>query len=174
MRTPLIPSLILGLALALPVQAQSPADLTDAQMAHVGYTADLLDIQYAHLALALSTNETVRAFATTMVSDHSAVNDQALALVAKLGVTPEDNFLSQSLVAGSVGVVDRLTALRGAAFDRAYAENELAYHDAVVDLVENAFIPNIENAEVKALYEQGLVIFKHHQAEAAKMVEALK
>ena len=170
----LIPGLILGLTLALPVFAETPADLNDLQMAHVGYTADNIDIQYAHLALALSTNATVRAFAATMVSDHTAVNDQALALLAKLGAQPEDNFLSQALNTGAAEMVNKLAALRGADFDRAYAANELAYHIAVNDIVGKSFVPNIENAELKDLYTQGLMIFEAHQAAAQAMVEAVK
>ena len=54
-----------------------------------------------------------------------------------------------------------------------YAENELAYHQAVNDLVENAFIPNIENPEVKELFEAGLRIFKVHEGHAEVMVESL-
>lgn len=44
-------------------------------------------------------------------------------------------------------LIDEMSQLRRADFDRRYAENELAYHKAVNDLVENAFIPNIENAD---------------------------
>jgi putative membrane protein len=50
----------------------------------------------------------------------------------------------------------------------------LAYHKAVNGLVENTFIPNIDNAEVKALFEQGLEIFKVHEGHAGKMVQALR
>ena len=90
-------------ALALPmlggqaIAANSPADLNDLEIAHVAYIADNIDIQYAHLALALSANPEVREFANTMIRDHQAVNEQALALLKKLGADPQDNFLSQSL-----------------------------------------------------------------------------
>ena len=168
--------LAIGLAFSLiqsPVQAQSPADLNDLEIAHVAYTADNIDIRYAHLAMAISQNSAVREFAGTMIRDHNAVNEQALALLAKLNAQPQDNFLSKSLQTNSVKLIDEMSALRGTAFDKRYAENELAYHKAVVDLVENAFIPNIENAEVKALFEAGLDIFKVHEKHAAMMVGKL-
>lgn len=155
------------------ISADSPADLNDLQIAHVAYIADNIDIQYAHLALALSSNPEVRAFANTMIRDHEAVNAQALALLKKLDVEPQDNFLSQSLQEGAAVIIDELTSLRGAAFDRRYAENELAYHKAVNDLVANAFIPNIENDEVKDLFKAGLEIFKVHEGHAAMMVKQL-
>lgn len=155
------------------VQADSPAELNDLQIAHVAYTADNIDIRYAHLALAISDNPRIREFANTMIRDHTAVNELALALLKKLGVQAQDNFLSQQLSANSVALIDEMSKLRGAAFDKRYAENELGYHKAVNDLVENTFIPNIENAEVKALFKQGLEIFKAHEAHAEMMVKSL-
>lgn len=167
-------ALLSVLALALPAWAETPADLSDTQMAHVAYVADNIDIRQAHLALALSDNPDIRAFADTMISDHTAVNEQALALLKKLGVQPEDNFLSQQLLTGAAQTMAKLSALKGADFDKAYAANELAYHQAVIGIVGNDFIPNIENAEVKALFEAGLTIFKAHEAHAETMVAALK
>ena len=151
----------------------SPADLNDLQIAHVAYTADIIDIQYAHLALAISTNPEIHNFANTMIRDHTAVNEQALALLGKLQADPQDNFLSQSLQEGAVKIIDELSQLRGAAFDRRYAENELAYHKAVNNLMSTAFIPNIENDEVKALFEAGYRIFLTHEAHAENMVGSL-
>lgn len=164
----------LGLAFAAPAMANDPAQLSDVEIAHVAYTADNIDIRYAHLALALSSNPEVRKFAETMISDHTAVNEAALALLEKLGASAQDNFLSQQLNANAEKIIDDLAARRGADFDRAYAANELAYHQAVNELVENVFIPNIENAEVKALFEEGLRIFKVHEKHAEMMVAALK
>lgn len=155
-------------------QANSPANLNDLEIAHVAYSADNIDIRYAHLALAISTNPKIHGFAKAMIRDHNAVNEQALALLKKLKAQPQDNFLSQSLQQGSVKLIDEMSQLRGAAFDRRYAENELAYHKAVNDLVENSFIPNIENEEVKALFKTGLAIFKAHQIHAEQVVKELQ
>ncbi len=152
-------------------QAESPAELNDLEIAHVAYVADNIDIRYAHLALAISDNPDIHEFARTMIRDHSAVNEQALALLKKLNAQPQDNFLSQTLQQNAEQLIDEMSHLRGAAFDKRYAENELAYHKAVNDLVENAFIPNIENDEVRALFETGLEIFKAHETHAAMMVE---
>lgn len=169
--------LALGLALSFfqtSAQAQSPADLNDLEIAHVAYIADNIDIRYAHLALAISENPDIHAFAKTMIRDHEAVNEQALALLAKLQAQPQDNFLSQSLQANAEKLIDEMSKLRGSDFDKRYAENELAYHKAVNDLVGNTFIPNIENAEVKALFEAGLEIFTAHEGHAEMMVGKLK
>ncbi len=162
-----------AMLVASPAQAQSPSDLNDLEIAHVAYTADNIDIRYAHLALAISQNPAIHEFAETMIRDHTAVNAQALALLGKLKAQPKDNFLSKSLTEGSHKLIDEMSKLRGAAFDKRYAENELAYHKAVNNLVATAFIPNIENAEVKALFEAGLKIFKAHEGHAEMMVKAV-
>lgn len=154
-------------------QADSPADLNDLEIAHVAYTADNIDIRYAHLALAISTNPKIHEFAKSMIRDHTAVNELALALLKKLNAQPQDNFLSKKLSNGADALVAEMSKLSGKAFDKRYAENELGYHKAVNDLVENTFIPNIENAEVKALFKQGLEIFKSHEAHAEMMVKGL-
>ena len=168
---------VLALAATLsstPGHAENPADLNDLQIAHVAYVADNIDIRYAHLALAISNNPDVHAFAKTMIRDHEAVNEQALALLTKLDAQPQDNFLSQTLSRNAEALVDEMSKLRGQEFDKRYAENELAYHKAVNDLVENTFIPNIDNAEVKALFEAGLKIFKVHEDHAGMMVKKVQ
>ncbi len=161
-------------ATAQPVQAGDPSKLNDLEIAHVAYTADNIDIRYAHLALALTDNPEIRRFAETMIRDHDAVNKAALSLLKKLGAQAKDNFLSRDLNANAEKILARLAGLRGAAFDRAYAENELAYHQAVNKLIGKTFIPNIDNAEVKALFEKGLGIFKQHEHHAETMVAAVK
>lgn len=153
--------------------AQDVASLNDLEFAHIAYTADNIDIRYAHLALALSSNPDIHAFANAMISDHTAVNAAALDLLAKLGANAQDNFFSQALNEGAEKIIDDFSKLRGAEFDAAYAANELAYHQTVNDLVENTMIPNIDNAEVKALFEQGLEIFKAHEKHAEMMVKSL-
>ncbi len=165
---------ILCTACASFAQANDPAALSDTEIAHVAYTADNIDIRYAHLALAISDTPEIHEFAKTMIRDHEAVNAAALELLQKLGAQPQDNFLSQSLEEGADKIVDDFSKLRGAEFDQAYAANELAYHKAVNDLVENTFIPNIDHPEVKALFEQGLVIFRAHEKHAEMMVKAVQ
>ena len=169
----LVAPLALLAIMTVTADAKSPAELNDLEIAHVAYTADLIDIRYAYLALAKSKNPAIHKFARTMIRDHSAVNDRALALLKKLKATAQDNFLSQSLNAGSDKLVEEMSQLSGAAFDRRYAENEFAYHKSVNGLVEGTFIPNIEHPEVKALFEEALIIFRAHEKHAEKMAAAV-
>jgi putative membrane protein len=154
-----------------PATAQS---LTDPQIAHAAYTADVLDIAYGQIALEKSNNAEVRKFAELMIKDHTAANEAALALVKKLGVTPEDNAFSQTLAKNGEAKKAELRGLSGAAFDKAYAQNEYAYHDVVVKTVAEKWIPTIQNAEFKKFMTDANEIFKVHLQHAKQMAENVK
>jgi putative membrane protein len=117
------------------------AKLTDPQIAHIAYTAGEIDIQAAKQALDKTRNKQVKEFAQEMVRDHTAVNKQALALVKKLKVTPEDNDTSKTLAKSAAAKLAELDKLSGAAFDKAYVANEVAYHKAVDGALETTLIP---------------------------------
>ena len=167
-------TLTIAIALVANAFAKTPAELNDLEIAHVAYTADVIDIRYAHLALAISKNPEVRDFAKTMIRDHSAVNELALALLKKLKASAKDNFLSQQLNGQAEALVNEMSQLRGKTFDMRYASNELSYHQAVNGLIGKTFIPNIKNAEVKSLFKDALVIFTAHEKHAQKMVKTLR
>jgi putative membrane protein len=133
---------------------------TDPQIAHIAYTAGVIDIEAAKLAIGKSKNKDVVEFANTMVRDHEAVNVQALDLVKKLNVTPEDNDTSKALSKAATDEQTKLASLDGAAFDKAYVENEVAYHGQVNQALETLLIPAASNAELKSLLETGLKLFQ--------------
>jgi putative membrane protein len=168
----MLKSLVFAGALALAplaaAQAQS-AGPSDAQIAHIAYTAGQLDIEAAEQALAKSTNAEVRAFAETMKRDHAAVNEQALALVGRLKVTPEANPTSTALTQSAAAERQRLAGLSGMAFDKAYIDHEVAYHRTVNEALRGTLIPSADNAELKALLERGLALFQEHQAHAEQL-----
>ncbi len=161
-----------GLRFASAIAAPA-AKATDPQIAHIAYTADQLDIEAGKLALDKSKNADVRAFAQRMVGDHTAVNEQALALVKKLNVTPEDNPTSQSLTKAQDAERKKLAGFDGAAFDKAYVDNEVAYHKAVNEALSKTLIPDAQNAELKSLLEKGLKLFQSHQQHAETLAKQL-
>jgi putative membrane protein len=153
-------------ALAATPAALAQAKLNDAQIAHVAYTAGQIDIAAGEQALKKSHNKQVIAFAQEMVRDHKAVNDQALALVKKLVVTPQDNATSQALSKDAAAKLKTYGALQGAAFDKAYIANEVAYHKTVNGALSSTLIPGAQNAELKSLLQTGLKLFTEHQHHA--------
>ena len=163
----------IALAASSAVIAQN-AKLTDPQIAHIAYTAGNIDIKAAQQALQKSQNAQVRAFAQDMVRDHTSVNDQALALLKKLKVTPEDNDTSKSLSKQAADTYAKLTEMNGATFDKAYAENEVAYHHTVNTALGDQLIPSTTNQELKSLLQTGLKIFQGHEEHARTLAAQVK
>jgi len=166
----LVAIVVAGL-LAVSVAVASAQAITDAQIAHIVVTANQVDIDAGTLAASKGSNAEVKKFGQQMVTDHTGVNKQASELAAKLNVTPADNPTSQSLKAGGDKNVAALKGLSGAAFDKAYIDNEVAYHQAVLDAVDKTLIPGATNAELKALLVKVRPAFVAH-LDHAKMVQA--
>jgi len=141
---------------------------------HIAYTAGVIDIAAAKQALTKTGNKDVKAFAVDMVRDHEAVNKQALDLVKKLKVTPEDNDTSKTLSKNAAEKLAELGKLKGAEFDKAYVANEVAYHKAVDSALETTLIPDATNAELKSLLQTGLKIFQGHEQHAEHVAAELK
>lgn len=149
------------------------AALTDGEIALIAVVADNNDIAYAHLALAISSNPAVRRFARTMLQDHSAVNEQAGALVGRIGVEPVESDVSRQLQEQARTLIDELTRLRGADFDRRYAENELSYHEFVNAALRDQFIPAAQNTEFREALQGALVLFEGHEQLARDLVDTI-
>ena len=147
---------------------------TDPQIAHIAYTAGVIDINAAKQAIAKASNQEVKSFAEDMVRDHEAVNKQALDLVKKLNVTPEDNDTSKTLAKQATEKLAELDKLKGAEYDQAYVASEVAYHKAVNSALETQLIPSASNAELKSLLQTGLKIFQGHQQHAEQVAAKLK
>jgi putative membrane protein len=156
------------LAAASAISAQG---VTDAQIASIVVTANQVDIDAGKLAASQSSNAEVKAFGQLMVNDHTGVNKSATELVTRLKVKPEDNPTSQSLKSGGAANVTHLKTLKGAEFDRAYVDHEVAYHQQVLDAVDKTLIPGAKNEELKALLVKVRPAFVAH-LEHAKMLQA--
>jgi putative membrane protein len=167
-----------GAAAAAIALLSSPAlaqgKLTDPQIAHIAYTAGKIDITAAKQAEHKASNKMVRQFAEEMVRDHEAVNKQALALVKKLKVTPQDNDTSRALSKQAAAKLAELSKLKGAAYDKAYIDNEVAYHKTVDNALETELIPDASNPELKNLLQTGLKIFQGHEQHAEHVAASLK
>ena len=149
----------------------SAQSVNDAQIASIVVTANQVDIDAGKLAASKASNADVKAFGKQMVTDHTGVNKQATDLAKKLKVTPEDNPTSQSLKNGGEDNLKNLRSLKGAAFDKAYIDHEVAYHQAVLDAVDKTLIPNAKNEELKALLVKVRPAFVAH-LEHAKQIQA--
>ena len=159
-----------AILLAAPAASQ---DITDAQIASIVVTANQVDIEAGKLAASKAATPEVRKFGERMVVDHSGVNKAAVELATRLGVTPEDNPTSQALKSAGEKNVAALSALTGAAFDKAYVDNEVAYHQQVLDALDTVLIPGASNSELKALLVKVRPAFVAHLEHAKHQQAAL-
>jgi putative membrane protein len=147
---------------------------TDPQIAMIAVTADNVDIDAGKLAETKATNPKVKEFAELMVRDHTSVNEQATALAKRLNVTPEASATSKSLKENGDKMLAKLKGMSGAAFDKAYVDNEVKYHEQVLGAVDKTLIPNAKNAELKSLLESARPIFVSHLDHAKELQGSLK
>jgi putative membrane protein len=168
--TPWITCALLSVVTALHLLAQENPKLSDEEVASVAVVANQIDISYAEIAKEKSKDAEILKFAETMTNDHKAVIGQASALVKKLGVTPKENAVGRKLLADADQTKKNLRTKSGKEFNKAYIDNEVAYHKAVIGAVEGLLIPEAENAELKALLQNIVPALRTH-LEHAEMVQ---
>jgi len=157
---------------ARPAAAAKP--LTDANIAAIVLAANTIDINNAHVALKRSANASVKDFAKMMVTDHTSVNGKAKALATKLKLKPVENADSRGLVKAMNAKRAAFARLKGGAFDKAYMDNEVSYHQAVIDMLDQKLIPGASNAELKDLLTSVHPAFEAHLSHAKEVRAALK
>lgn len=146
----------------------------DAQIAAIVVTANAVDVEAGKLAKSKTKNTEVKKFAEQMITDHNAVNKSATELVTKLKVTPEESATTKALKDGGKGNLDNLKKLKGPAFDKAYVDHEVEYHQSVLDAVDKTLIPSAQNAELKALLVKVRPAFVAHLEHAKHIQSELK
>ena len=166
-----VAAIVVASSMLLAVAGASAQGINDAQIASIVVTANQVDIDASKLAQTTSTNPEVKKFAERMITDHTGVNKSAVDLVTRLKVTPQDNPTSQSLKSGGDSNVASLKTLKGTAFDKAYIDNEVTYHQQVLDAVDKTLIPSAKNEELKALLVKVRPAFVAH-LEHAKMIQS--
>jgi putative membrane protein len=163
----------LALVAWLHATAMFAQNVNDAQIASIVVTANQVDIDAGKLAASRASSDAIKKFGQQMVTDHTSVNKSAVDLATRLKVTPQDNPTSQALKAGGEKNVATLQKLSGAAFDKAYIDNEVAYHQQVIDALDKVLIPSATNAELKALLVKVRPAFVAHLEHAKKLQSRL-
>ena len=156
------------------MKAQGTAAPTDPQIVGIVETADDIDINYAKLALSKARDKQVRDFAQQMITDQSAVQKSVINVASKLNVTPADSPTSDSLKAQAQQTLEKLRGLKGKAFEKSYVDNEVSYHEAVINATETVLIPSAQNAELKSALQGAEPLFEGHLAHAERVQSAIE
>jgi putative membrane protein len=154
--------------------AQGGGAPTDPQIVRIVEAANQIDIDYAKLALSKAKAKQVKGFAQQMITDHSSVQKAVFDLAAKLNVTPADSETSNSLKTQAEQITQKLRGLKGKKFEKAYVDNEVAYHEAVINATKTVLIPNAQNAELKSALQEAEPLFEGHLQHAQHVQSAIE
>jgi putative membrane protein len=167
-------ALAVMVGIAVPHGTAQGAAPTDAQIVGIVVAANQIDIDTGKLTLSKSQSEQVRAFAQQMITDHSALQKSVFDLGAKLNVTPAESDTSRSLKTQAEQTTQKLNGLSGRDFDKAYIDNEITYHKAVIDATKSVLIPNARNPQLKSALKGAVPLFQGHLEHAEKAQSALQ
>jgi putative membrane protein len=164
-----MPKLFIAALMFVTSAALADDKLNDPQIATVALTAHSIDAERGEMAVKVTKNEEVRMLAQQMAKDHTTGKNEVLALAKKLGVTPEESAISKSLKDGASKTAAQLKKLKGSAFDKAYVDAEVAYHNAVIDAINKVLLPGVKNAEVKKALEDTIPTLQGHLVHAQQV-----
>ena len=171
----LIPTLTLSAA-AIALTAALPnrpvQKLDDPTIVAIFDAANTADIETGQLAARKGSTKEVRDFGAMLVRDHKAVRQQGRDLAKKLGVTPTPP-KDDASAKDHAKAMAALRAKKGAAFDHAFLQHEVAFHKAVIDAVQSTLLPAIQNAEVKELVVKVAPAFQAHMLAAEALDKKL-
>lgn len=179
-------ALLLSLVLIVPACARAPRAVeapkqvartervSDANIAAIVVAANNADIAYANMAMSKAMSPGVRAFAQTMINDHSGVNKATVDLITRLGVTPVENSVSLDLRDNSEVTRDKLRDRDGAEFDKEYMDNEIKYHNTLLKTLDDMLIPSAQNGDLRSLLRNTRLAVTAHLEHAKAIRSSLK
>ena len=144
--------------------------VSDANIAAIVVAANQADIDNGKQAQMMTKDPTVKAFAKEMITDHTSSNEKAKALASQLSLTPQDDDTSRQMKAQQDSIRSSLKGMKGAAFNKAYIDNEVTVHQTVLDALDTQLIPNAQNPQLKQLLTETRPVIAQH-LEHAKLIQ---
>ena len=139
-KLPTILTLALTSALAMQVQAAPPStapakagDNPDASFVQKAGEGGMAEVELSKLAEKSASSPAVRSFAGQMVQAHGANNKELLNIAAHENIAPPKELDSEH-----AALRDKLAAMKGAEFDRAYVEAMRNDHQKMDDLLKSS------------------------------------
>ena len=151
----------------------APAELSDANIVALLDHANAADSTAGALAAPKATNPQVKQFAKLMMSEHHALRKQGADLAKQLKVTPEPPANDPVTPLAQQETQALQSAPKGAEFDKTYIDQEVAAHQAVLDLAGKAH-DQAKNPELKALIEKAKPVIEKHLDQAKQLQQKLQ
>ncbi|HEX6107729.1 MAG TPA: DUF4142 domain-containing protein [Gemmatimonadales bacterium] len=148
--------------------APSADALSDANIVALLDEANAADSTAGAFALGKATSPEVKDYARLMMSEHHALRVQGQQLAKELNITPEPPADDPVKAAAEKEMAALRATPKGAQFDRTYIDQEIAIHQAVIDLADQAHEAT-QTAELKALIEKAKPILEKHLERAQEI-----
>lgn len=158
----------------MPIAQAQSSEPTDPQIVGIVIGANKIDISYARIALKKSHNHQVIGFAHEMIKDHGTVLRSVEQLARKLHVKPASSSTATTLETQARAERAKLEGLSGAAFDKAYIDNEVAFHKTVIGAMNSTLIPDAKNTQLKDALKGALPVFQGHLEHAENIQKTLE
>jgi putative membrane protein len=168
-------ALVAGLIALRPAAITAADDkLDDPTIVAIFDAANTYDMETGALAASKARSEVVREFGKMLVRDHENVRTQGRELAKSLNVTPTPPKGEFALAKAHAEAMRSLKSARGNAFDRAFLQHEVTFHQAVIDAVTTSLLPALQNAQVKDLVTKVAPAFAAHRDAAKHLLDAQK
>lgn len=136
--------------------------------------SDRGEISQGNYARSRAIRAEVREYARSMVSMHTQASARLMDLARRLGIASTECEESRQVTADGAAAQQRLARLRGAAFDRAYMDAQVAAHSRALDVIDRALLPAVSSPEMRtALQGDVRPMVAAHLARARALRERL-
>jgi putative membrane protein len=146
--------------------------LTDANIVALLDEANKADSASGATASAKATSPAVKQFAKLMMSEHHALRVQGQQLAKKAQITPSAPSNDPLAPLAQQESSTLQSTPKGAEFDRAYIEQEIAVHRAVSDLLDQAKSA-AQNEQLKGLITKAQPVIQKHLDQAESIQKKL-
>jgi putative membrane protein len=140
----------------------------DAKFATEAANGGMAEVELAKLAQTKATNPKVKEFAAMMVKDHSAANEELMALAKAKNIT-----LPTTVDSDQQEVMADLQKKSGTDFDKAYVDAMVKDHNKDVDMFEKAS-NDLKDTELKSFAVKTLPTLKMHQSAIKAIQDGMK
>ena len=134
---------------------------SDANIVALLDEANMADSAAGAIAATKGTSAAVRDFGKRMMRDHHNLRAQGQALAKKLKVTPQAPADDNSVSDSQKNLDNLNSTAKGKDFDKAYIDNEVTYHKAVLETA-TAAMGAAQNAELKNFIQKAAPAIQAH------------
>jgi len=142
--------------LSFAVPASAALSSADREFVQEAASGGMAEVQAAQLAQQRANSQQVKDFASRMITDHTQANTELQQIAQQESIT-----LPSQPTGKDAAAAKKLSGLNGAAFDKAYSQDQLSDHQQVVALFRKE-AGSGQDPALKAFAQKTLPILQQH------------